>query len=358
MTTTIVKEKAPSELEALNKLNKDIKAGVQKLGKDEVRFLVDYYYQMQNDRIATQGRIRAINQSDKNEPHEAIAFIGKQVSTIEENIKKILDIYTMSDPVGQWCRSITGLGAVITAGLLANLDVEGKPTAGHFWSYCGLNDQNRPWIGREKTKKIIDEILGDKKSKDITYEDFVKCCVATKWRPENLIEATGKDGKYFFYNEDKSEYKFKKEDIIAQCSKRPYNAKCKTLLWKLGESFVKVSNNPKDIYGKLYQHRKAYEIANNEQLKYKVQAEEKTKIVGKTTEAYKYYVKGMLPPAHIQARATRWATQIFLSHLHEIMYLVHYGELPPVPFAIAHLNHSHKIECPFIEEYKAKYLRK
>ena len=47
MTTTEEKLKTPTELEALNKLNKDIKAGVQKLGKDEVRFLVDYYYQMQ-----------------------------------------------------------------------------------------------------------------------------------------------------------------------------------------------------------------------------------------------------------------------------------------------------------------------
>ena len=81
-TTTNEKETKLSELEALQKLNKDIKAGSQTLGKDEVRFLVDYYYQMQHDRIVTEGRIRAINQSSKDEPHEAIAFIGKQVSTI------------------------------------------------------------------------------------------------------------------------------------------------------------------------------------------------------------------------------------------------------------------------------------
>ena len=34
----------------------------------------------------------------------------------------------------------------------------------------------------------------------------------------------------------------------------------------------------------LYQHRKAYEQANNEQLKYKEQAEKKAQIVGKSTE--------------------------------------------------------------------------
>lgn len=112
-----------AELEALQKLNKDIKQGAQTLGKDEARFLVDYYYQMQNDRIATQGRIRAINQG-QDEPHETISFINKQVSTIEENIKKILDVYTDNDPVGRWCKSITGIGAVISAGFIASLDVE------------------------------------------------------------------------------------------------------------------------------------------------------------------------------------------------------------------------------------------
>lgn len=349
-TTTNEKETKLSELEALQKLNKDIKAGSQTLGKDEVRFLVDYYYQMQHDRIVTEGRIRAINQSSKDEPHEAIAFIGKQVSTIEENIKKILDIYTKYDPVGIWCRSIIGCGPVIAAGLLANLDVEDKPTAGHFWSYCGLNDQNRPWTGREKTKKIIDEILGDKKSKDITYEDFCKCCIATQWKPDNLIEAIGKDGKYFFYNADKTEFVFKKEDIINQCAKRPYNAKMKVLLWKLGESFVKVSNNPKDFYGKIYQQRKAYELDKNERLEYKEQADLKAQIVGKGTEAYKWYSKGMLPPAHIQARAVRKAEQLFLSHLHHVMYVVKYGELPPKPYILTKEGgHAHMINVPNFE---------
>lgn len=78
------------ELEILEKLSKDIKKGALTLGKDEVRFLVDYYYQAQSDRIIMQNRIRAITQSEKDEPHETIAFIGKQVSTIEENIKKYL----------------------------------------------------------------------------------------------------------------------------------------------------------------------------------------------------------------------------------------------------------------------------
>ena len=347
----------PTEIELLKKLTKDVKNGAKTLGKQEARYLTDLYYSLQSFRILTNNQIRAIKQSDTDEPHETIAFFAKNFETLENDIKKVLDVYTDNDPVGQWCKSITGIGAVISAGLIANLDVEKKPTAGHFWSYCGLNDNNRPWIGTEKTKKIINDVLGDKKSKDITYEDFVKCCAATKWKPENLIEATGKDGKKIFYNAEGTEYKFKKEDIIAQCSKRPYNAKLKKLCWLIGQSFVKVSNNPNDIYGKIYQYRKAYEMAKNENGDYKEQAEEKAKIVGKTTEAWKYYSIGKLPPAHIQARAERYAVRIFLSHLHQIMYLVNYGKMPPKPYALGILNHAHEIKCPNIEEYKKIYLK-
>ena len=337
------------ELASLKKLTKDIKNGAKTLGTKEARYLVDTYYDLQDFRIQTQNKIRGLIQSESEEPCETILYFKDNFSTLEENLKKVLDSYTDGKVVGRWCKSIVGIGPVIAAGLLSNLDVDNKPTAGHFWSYCGLNDNNRPWIGREKTKKIIDEVLGDKKSKDITYEDFCKCCVKTQWKPENLIEAIGKDGKKIFYSKDGKEYSFKKEDIINQCAKRPYNAKVKTLCWKLGQSFVKTCNNPNSVYGKIYQQRKVYEQEKNERHEYKEQAEAKAKIVGKTTEAYKYYSQGMLPPAHIQARAERYAVRIFISHLHKVMYMVEYGVEPPKPFAISILGHGHEIEVPNLD---------
>ena len=47
-------------------------------------------------------------------------------------------------------------------------------------------------------------------------------------------------------------------------TKRPWNADLKTLCWKLGESFVKVKGNENDIYGKVYEARKAQEVLRNE----------------------------------------------------------------------------------------------
>ena len=130
--------------------------------------------------------------------------------------------------------------------------------------------------------------------------------------------------------------------------KRPWNASLKTLCWKIGQSFVKVSNNDKDVYGKIYKKRKEYEMAKNEAGDYAEQAKQKLERfkIGKDTEAYKYYSEGKLPPAHIQQRAERYAVKMFLSHLHEVWYREHYGTEPPKPFVISQLGHAHYIAPP------------
>jgi len=58
------------------------------------------------------------------------------------------------------------------------------------------------------------------------------------------------------------------------------------------------------------------------------------------------YSKGILPPAHIHARAKRPIVKLFLSHWHKVAYQVHYGEKPPSPYAIEHLGHVHEIPVP------------
>jgi|TARA_R110000824_G_scaffold352282_1_gene539351 hypothetical protein len=131
--------------------------------------------------------------------------------------------------------------------------------------------------------------------------------------------------------------------------KRPYNAGLKTLCWKLGESFVKVSNHDDDFYGSLYKTRKEIELKKNDDGLFSEQAEAKLERfnIGKDTDAYKAYSVGKLPPAHIHARAKRYAVKIFLSHLHEVWYRHEFNESPPAPYVMVHEGHAHKIEPPF-----------
>jgi hypothetical protein len=127
--------------------------------------------------------------------------------------------------------------------------------------------------------------------------------------------------------------------------KRPWNASLKTLLWKIGESFVKVSNKPTAFYGAIYQQRKLYEQAKNEKLEYAAQAADLLKRVpGHKQKAI--YAAGKLPDGHIHARAKRYAVKLFLSAYFE-KGLTLAGRPVPLPYPLANMpGHVHKIEVP------------
>ena len=166
-------------------------------------------------------------------------------------------------------------------------------------------------------------------------------------------------------------------------TKRPWNASLKTLCWKIGESFVKVSGKEDDVYGHLYLDRKAKEVANNLGGLLADQATAKLAKfkIDKNTEAYAWYaglltaskakqimsapaekrqglalklraakMEGdglpMLPPAHIHARAKRWAVKLFLAHYHTVAFVDRFKEMPPKPYVITHLGHAHEILVP------------
>ena len=130
--------------------------------------------------------------------------------------------------------------------------------------------------------------------------------------------------------------------------KRPHNAQLKVLSWKIGESFVKVSNHDEDIYGHVYAERKELEIQRNDAGLFADQAKDKLERfkIGKDTDAYKAYSTGKLPPAHIHSRAKRYAVKLFLAHYHHVAYEVEYETPPPKPYVIQHLKHAHYIAPP------------
>ncbi len=128
--------------------------------------------------------------------------------------------------------------------------------------------------------------------------------------------------------------------------KRPWNASLKRLCWIIGECFVKTSGYEDGYYGHVWAERKALEIKRNEAGEFAEQAAVKVGKVGKSTDAYKSYKEGKLPPAHIHARAKRYAVKLFLAHYHEMGYKLVLGKEPPLPYPIAILNHSHYIKPP------------
>lgn len=138
------------------------------------------------------------------------------------------------------------------------------------------------------------------------------------------------------------------KEVKKKGEKLNYSPKFKTLCWKIGQSFIKTSNNPKDIYGHLYKEKKQfYQDKNNSGGFAERAAEElETKKIAKGTQLHKTLSEGKLSDAHINAMSTRFAVKIFLSHLFEVWYEYYNGEKPPKPFVEAHLGHVHIISAP------------
>lgn len=131
--------------------------------------------------------------------------------------------------------------------------------------------------------------------------------------------------------------------------KRPWNARLKVICFLAGESFIKVQNRPRDIYGHVYAKRKAQETEANELGLFADQAALALhkKRYGTDTKARQYYEAGKLPSAHIHARARRFAIKLFLSHLHYVWYESEYHTTPPEPYVLSHLGHQTLITPPY-----------
>jgi hypothetical protein len=269
-------DNADELIEVSRRLTRDLMQAASIMDRAQVRFLVDNYYMMQKYRIATAAQLRSLA---KGEPGRVLDWVNAEAKRVEHAISSALGSFSKQYSVGQWLLGVCGIGKVISAGLLAHLNVADCKTAGHFWRFAGLDPT----------------------------------CV---WEPKQ---------------------------------KRPWNAKLKVLCaFKAGESFVKVQNRPTDVYGKLYRLRKDREMEINERKGFAQQAELKKEKVAKSTAAYKHYADSTLPPAHIHARARRYAVKIFLSHLHHVMYVDYHGTEPPVPYVFEHCegDHRHFIEIP------------
>jgi hypothetical protein len=266
------------ETEAVQRLSRDLAKAGATMSDEEARFLVDGYYILQDSRKRSNNQIRQM----ATEPHEILAWFADNSGMLERQIIRALENYTDAQtPVGPWLKANYGIGPVISAGLLAHIDIKQCDTVGAIWRFAGLDP-------------------------------------TLKWLPN---------------------------------TKRPWNASLKVLCWKIGQSFMKFSNAPECTYGAAYKARKAFEIARNERGDNAGSAAEilATKKFKRNTEARKAYEAGCLPPAQVDGRARRWATKLFLSHLHLVWYFAEFGRLPPKPYVIERLGHVHFVEPQHVE---------
>lgn len=360
-------------------VRRDIAAG---LDAPQARWLVDYYYAVQDYRIQASGQARAVSQDADQGTVELAAHIAGNMAGIEEEIKKALGEYAKNSVPGQWALSIVGIGPVLAAGLLAHIDIAKAPTAGHIWRFAGL-DPSVKWHG---TKNIGELVRSAREAESTDWHAFVWICKALSYRPGHVLRAAKlieetvhmdeATAVYDRFGGDKrliekislegdnvllqlgdpapafadvyADAKLDWKAIQAFLSKRPWNGDLKVLCWKIGDSFVKQSGHENCLYGHVYRQRKEQEVERSAAGLFADQAAAslaERKI--KDKDLRETYESGQLPAGRLDLRARRYAVKLFLSHLQYVMYEDRFGEPPPKPYILTQEGgHAHFIAPP------------
>lgn len=348
------------EVYQIEKITKDMKTqllNIEHVSRENVKPLVNLFYQMQDIRIQTSEQIRSLERGMKDGSIStrdgegnlvALNWALQQAAGTEKGISTILTQICNSDEVGRWLLSIYGIGPALGAGCLSYFDVTGRNYASSFISYAGLNDNNRPWLGRDKATKILNELLENaskERGKVIISDEIVeKYAAATQWKFSYFLENA------YIKN------KWNKEKLIAAAAKIPYNADLKTHMWKIGKSFEYLKTNKNSLYGRLLAERIALETGRNEEGYYADYVADKLtkKNYSSGTDTYKAYQEGKMTQVEINARCRRWTEKIFISHLFEEMYRVKNNKIPPRYYALEHCEGHHDEilpEVPYTRQF-------
>jgi len=288
-TVELEQEVAPSE-ELINRLNEDLKTAATNLTQNEVRLLVDLYYQVQDFRIATANIVRT---QGKEEPNALSDWVFKNFKILEKDIVSAMGLFAAHYKVGQWLQSIYGIGPVCSAGLLAHLDIRKAKTPGAFLTFAGVIDPSRqPWNKGEKRP----------------WNAKLKTLVCVRMG-ETFVKFSGQDecvyGKL---------YADRKKQLIRQNANGDFS---KTALER------KDDVDRSTIAHKWYSGQYPYSVMNEDFFLLSLPQREMKLKKCRVNEGCGL---PMLPPAHLHSRARRVAAQMVLCHLHYVMYEDYYGE--------------------------------
>ena len=160
-------------IQPLEALRADLRSSARTMTPKEARFLVDYFYIIQDDRKKSSNQRRAM----EDEPHVLLQWLNTNEKRLEAHIKAALGEYSMSQATGRWAQSIKGIAGVLSAGLLAHIDIEKAPSVGHIWNFAGLNPgvtwakgEKRPW---NAALKVVCWKIGESFMKQSNRDDDV-----------------------------------------------------------------------------------------------------------------------------------------------------------------------------------------
>ncbi len=280
------------DLDPIERVSREIRQAASTTSRRSAAVLVSRYYRYQQDRMAFANQIRKLREAG--EDVGVLIHFFDQSKTLEKQMATLLTAWNKKNPIGQWAESQRGIGPILSAALLAHIDIERAATAGAIWRFAGL-DPTIKWGKGEKrpynaTLKVICWRIGD---------SFQK-----QWRKP--------DAYYGKLYRQRKLYEWRRD---GRCTDPD------------SPDFGKVIREAEPIV------KEAAKLALE------------TRNI-KDAELRRVYESGHLPDGRLNERAKRWPTKLFLAHLHHVMYVDRYGVEPPLPYPIAHLGHVHYLAPP------------
>lgn len=278
------------QFETIERLDKFLKAAAKQLDQRSARMLVSAYYLIQKMRVRLENQLKT-----SNKPDAVLTWFFNNTKTLENDCKRALHTFAKEWKIGNWLLSLLGIGPVLSAGLLAHLDIRDCRTASRFWRFAGLDPtqewkegEKRPWNAQLKTLcyKIACSFIKQKHRSADFYGVLFDRRYEQEWQ-RNL--SAGNTNQC--------------QEILANKG-APGR---KTLAYKW-------------LAGQVSQEDARKLCASREWL---------------TVKQSESGGIAMLPPAHILSRGMRWVEKLFLSHVHHAMWEDYYKTPPPVPFIIA-----------------------
>jgi len=214
------------------KMDKAVKKSIVEIpSREEARFLEDIFYQTQAKRIAVENQIRSLRQGADNDIEASESNRNKlflewylyNMQLMETQVKKALEAFSDSNYLSRWAKANIGIGPIFATRLVANLDIKedefGNCTThpNNWWSYCGLNDNNRPWLSTEQAKAMFKEALEENHGV-LDDECVYILCSKTQWKFE------------FYESKCKHNGVWSKDDLIKYTTMIPYNRRLKSLM--------------------------------------------------------------------------------------------------------------------------------
>lgn len=115
--------------------------------RKKIRELVEIYYDVQDVRIASFGRLRSVGIVKGVNP--------EAMCVLEDQIKSYIWAYVKEQPIyREFLINIKGIGPVLAGGIISYLDPYCTQHVSSFWKYCGLHVENGLAVKRHKGEKL------------------------------------------------------------------------------------------------------------------------------------------------------------------------------------------------------------